>query len=332
MTGTYQWKLNGSNISGATESSFNPAVSGNYSCRVTNTCGSFTSNTISVSINPAMADATINAGGATDICSGLVTLNANTGPGLSYQWYDVSFPYSTYNPRIISGATSSSYAAPVTGVYGVTETNTAGCTRLSNYIVALIGNPQPVIYPSSDSICQDPIDLYLSAEPSIYITPPDVTYSYQWIKDGADIPGATAQNYTAKNPGTYSARLTLNPGGCSGTTAGVVITNCNAAATTAGLLHTNKSESFALDKTTLNIVPNPVTSTAIVSFSGQVTGKNSIKLYDINGRLIKVLADREFDQGNNQIKLDTKDIHGGIYLLQLKTAGLVRTEKLIVIK
>jgi len=98
------------------------------------------------------------------------------------------------------------------------------------------------------------------------------------------------------------------------------------------LLHTKKSESFALDKTTLNIVPNPVTSTAIISFSLQAAGKNSVKLYDTNGRLIKVLADRQFDKGNYQIKLDTKDIHAGIYLLQLKTPGLVRTEKLIVRK
>jgi len=251
---------------------------------------------------------------------------------LTYQWYDVSFPYSTYNPRIISGATSSSYAASVTGVYGVTETNNAGCTRESNYIISLIGNPQPVLYPSSDSVCQDPIDVYLSAEPSIYITPPDVTYSYQWIKDGADIPGATAQNYTAKNPGTYSARLTLNPGGCSGTTAGVVITNCTTGATITNSSRSNKYQSSLFSEPTLNIVPNPVTSTAIISFSLQAAGKNSIKLYDVNGRLIKVLADREFDKGNYQIKLDTKDIHTGIYLLQLKTPGLVRTEKLIVIK
>jgi hypothetical protein len=49
-----------------------------------------------------------------------------------------------------------------------------------------------------------------------------------------DISNATAQNYTAKKPGTYSVRVTLNSGGCSGTSAGAVITNgCNTGTTAA---------------------------------------------------------------------------------------------------
>jgi hypothetical protein len=331
--GSYQWKLDGNNISGATGSSYNPTVSGNYSCNVTNICGSSTSNTISVSISqPPMANAVITATGPTVICSGTVMLNANAGSGLSYQWYDVNYPYSTYNPKIIPGATSSSYAASVTGVYIVMETNSAGCSSGSNYIVALIGNPHPDIYTSSSTVCQgSPVNLY--AEPSGYVTPPGVSYSYQWIKDGVDISNATAQNYTAKKPGTYSVRVTLNSGGCSGTSAGAVITNgCNTGTTAAKSSNNYESVNPGLNDIKLQIYPNPVSSSATISFSLSDVSKVSLTLFDINGRLIKRLANMQFHNGYHQITLDTKELNSGIYLLRMQSSESIETRKIIVMK
>jgi hypothetical protein len=331
--GSYQWKLDGNNISGATGSSYNPTVSGNYSCNVTNICGSSTSNTISVSISqPPMANAVITAMGPTVICSGTVMLNANAGSGLSYQWYDVNYPYSTYNPKIIPGATSSSYAASVTGVYIVMETNSAGCSSGSNYIVALIGNPHPDIYTSSSTVCQgSPVNLY--AEPSGYVTPPGVSYSYQWIKDGVDISNATAQNYTAKKPGTYSVRVTLNSGGCSGTSAGAVITNgCNTGTTAAKSSNNYESVNPGLNDIKLQIYPNPVSSSATISFSLSDVSKVSLTLFDINGRLIKRLANMQFHNGSHQITLDTKELNSGIYLLRMQSSESIETRKIIVMK
>jgi len=331
--GSYQWKLDGNNISGATGSSYNPTVSGNYSCNVTNICGSSTSNTISVSISqPPMANAVITATGPTVICSGTVMLNANTGSGLSYQWYDVNYPYSTYNPKIIPGATSSSYAASVTGVYIVMETNSAGCSSGSNYIVALIGNPHPDIYTSSSTVCQgSPVNLY--AEPSGYVTPPGVSYSYQWIKDGVDISNATAQNYTAKKPGTYSVRVTLNSGGCSGTAAGAVITNgCNTGTTAAKSSNNYESVNPGLNDIKLQIYPNPVSSSAAISFSLPESEKISVKIFDLSGKMIKTLADGKMDKGMHQLTWNTENATAGIYILRLQTSSSAQTRKLVVIK
>jgi len=331
MSGAYQWKQNGKDIPDATESSYYPAVSGNYSCMVTNACGSLNSNTISVSINPPMADAVITASGPTVICNGTVALNANTGPGLSYQWYDVSAPYSTYNPRIIPGATSSSYAASVTGVYIVTETNSAGCNRTSNYIVALVGNPHPTIYPSSLTLCQgSPVNLYV--EPSDYVTPPN-SYSYQWIKDGVNISNATAQNYTAKKPGTYSVKATLNSGGCSGTSEGVIITNgCNKATTAARSPIGNNSESSILNELKLNVAPNPASSMVNITFSLPESGKVALALYNINGQPIKTITQGNLAKGIHDLTLDTKDLGAGIYILYMQSQRSVQTRKLILVK
>ena len=122
---TYRWRLNSVNISGATAPAYVVGVTGNYDCIETNACGSATSNVITVTVNPTPT-ATITAAGPTTFCSpGSVTLNANTGPGLTYQW--------RFNSANISGATSSSYNATIGGNYDCVVTNACGST-ISNVI------------------------------------------------------------------------------------------------------------------------------------------------------------------------------------------------------
>lgn len=71
--------------------------------------------------------ATATALGATTICIGdSVTLSANTGAGLTYQWKKGN--------ANIAGATSSTYKASSTGTYKVVVANSNGCTKTSNTI------------------------------------------------------------------------------------------------------------------------------------------------------------------------------------------------------
>lgn len=316
---SYQWKLNGNDIPGATSSYYyyRPTVTGDYSCVKTNICGSVTSNTISVTIYPDMAPATITAAGATTVCSGTVMLNANTGAGLSYQWYN--------NSGSISGATGSSYAANASGAYYVIETNNYGCTRSSNWISTFIGTPAAAtLYPLSGSICHG-INVWLSVSPYV------ASYSYQWIKDGVDISGATNYYYSVSHQGTYSVRATVASGGCSSTSAGVVITQgCNTGSRASA--NSNEPENLVLNGLKLKIAPNPISSSATISFSLSKPGKVSLNLYDISGRLVNIIADKEFNEGNHQITLNTKDLGAGIYFLRMQTPETVLAKKLIIVK
>ncbi|MFL5730865.1 MAG: polysaccharide deacetylase family protein [Cytophagaceae bacterium] len=70
--------------------------------------------------------ATISSSTTTFCTGGSVTLTANTGTGLSYQW--------SKDGTVISGATASSYSASVAGSYTVKETNGGGCSSVSNSI------------------------------------------------------------------------------------------------------------------------------------------------------------------------------------------------------
>jgi len=328
MSGTYQWKLNGNNISGATAFNYSPTVSGSYYCVVTNPCGSFTSNIINVSINPPMPAATITAAGPTIICNGQATLNANTAAGLTYQWYTRNDWNAT--TAIVPGATGSSFIASTDGNYFVIEKNASGCTQTSNAIVVLIGTPPvPNVEPLSASICNgNNIPLHvLYFNPLLgYSTPP---YSYQWTKNGQDIAGATTYYYMAGQQGTYTVRASAS-GGCNSVSPLMIVTNgCNARTTSSASKEPEKS---VLNESDFKIVPNPVSSQAQITFNVIKPGKVLLNVFAMDGKLINIIADRNFEAGTYQLTIDTKNLKVGIYILKLQSKGFLQTTKLIVTK
>ena len=76
------------------------------------------------------------------ICGGTALLNSNiaSGAGISYAWFR--------NNEAISGATSSTYTAAVTGNYKVIVTNN-GCSKLDSALVTVNSNLQTM----SDTVC-----------------------------------------------------------------------------------------------------------------------------------------------------------------------------------
>jgi hypothetical protein len=82
----------------------------------------------------------------------------------------------------------------------------------------------------------------------------------------------------------------------------------------------------------LSVFPNPATSNATISFSLSKPGKVSLNVFSIEGKLIKNIADRNFEAGDYQLSLDTKDLKAGIYILNMQSLGSFQTKKLVVIK
>ena len=120
---SYKWYKNNVVISGATQISYVVTITGNYYCKVTSGSGTANSNTVSVTAANAPT-ATITPSGTVNICAGqTITLSANTGAGLSYQWIK-----GTAN---INGATNSTYIASTKGSYKVKVTNSSNCSKTS---------------------------------------------------------------------------------------------------------------------------------------------------------------------------------------------------------
>ena len=200
-TGTgysYQWKLNGINLSGAIASSYTAIQAGNYTVTVTASACPVTSSIVSVQVGSPIT-ATIAATGSTTVCAGnTVLLTANTGSGLTYQWKK--------DGNDISGATSSTYSASSTGSYTAIVYNN-GCPSTSNAISVTITPAFSVNINAvgSANIC---------AGGSVLLQGEQVTgYNYKWRLNGDTIPGANQYQYAVFQSGSYS--LTVSYGGCT---------------------------------------------------------------------------------------------------------------------
>ncbi len=191
----YQWRLNGSNINGATSATYNATASGNYDVVVTaNNCSSTSSATV---LNLGTGSPVITANGSTTICAGSsVVLTAPAGAS-AYQWYR--------NNVALATGTGQNYTANSQGTYYCNVTG--GCSGNSNSIViSVINNPTPVISSTTPRTFCSPGYVVLTANSFTGVT-------YQWQKNSVNIPGATSATLTVTDAGGYRVIETAN--GCS---------------------------------------------------------------------------------------------------------------------
>lgn len=209
----YQWRLNGSNIAGATSQNYTATSAGNYDCLITNPCGVFASNVIAVT-SGALPAASIVLNGPASHCPNVsVTFTANTGTGLNYQWRRAF--------AAISGATSSSYTTANGGYFDCIISNTCGSSTSNGFTITVTSTVSAVITPAGPtSFCSGGSVLLNS------ITGTGLTY--QWKKNNVAISGATNSSYTATTAGSYTVTITNSCGAF--TTAAVTVSIISAPA------------------------------------------------------------------------------------------------------
>jgi hypothetical protein len=121
---TYQWYLNGNPIAGATNSTYEAAIAGDYTLEINLGPNTTFSDPITVTIN-ALPSVTITPPGATNIPLGdSILLDATNDPTYSYQWY--------LDGVAINGATDYFHYATTGGDYYVLVSN--GCSSLSDTV------------------------------------------------------------------------------------------------------------------------------------------------------------------------------------------------------
>jgi len=238
---TYQWRLNGSPINGATASSYSASSQGNYTCAVTNTCGTAISNTISVLVNTPPS-ATITANGPTTFCYGSsVILYANTGNGLSYQW--------SVDGNNIALMTGSNIIATSSGSYACVVSNACG-SATSNSILVTVDVPPlaPGAIFGSSTICLNSFGIQYSI---------------------ATVAGATSYNWTVPSGATISQG--------QGTTTifvnfGVSTANGNICVASVNGCGTSSNSCLAITTSSVPQIPNAITgsSTACANTTNNV--------------------------------------------------------------
>jgi flagellar hook assembly protein FlgD len=84
-------------------------------------------------------------------------------------------------------------------------------------------------------------------------------------------------------------------------------------------------------------VPNPFNPVTIVAFELPRGGTVEVGVYDVSGRLVKVLADGEYPDGEHKVLWNGRDTDGrevasGVYFCKMKTDGFEAARKMVLLK
>lgn len=222
---SYQWRLSGTNITGATGSTYTrtnvqPAHAGNYTVRLTGANGSVNSAAAVLtvvtlpSISTPPQSQSVNAGG-----SALFEVSAEGTGTLSFQW--------RRNGVNIPGATTSAYTrsdiqSGDSGEYNVVVRNSYGAAVSANAVLTVIAPPSITAHPQDQTVNPGASAIFnVAATGSGSLT-------YQWQYNGTNIGGATATSYTVTDAqqskaGFYRALVSNSAGTTPSDTASLTV-------------------------------------------------------------------------------------------------------------
>lgn len=180
---------------------FTPTQAGSVSVTATLENSTYT-DAINIIFKP-QPTSTITPSGQILVCaSSNFLLQANTGTGLSYQWF--------LNGNAITNATNATHLPTAVGSYTVRVTDTATtCSKISEptvLVTTFIPQPNGTV-----NFCGS----------QVLTVPNGSSNSYQWKKDNININGANTNTYTATQPGVYTCIITN--GSCSFTTSNITL-------------------------------------------------------------------------------------------------------------
>ncbi len=249
----------------------------------------------STSVNPVVSGHYCDAvtfNGTTYTGTGVYVQNYTNASGCdSNITYDLTIGYSSYDS--VTYTTCDSYELhgtvyTATGIYLVTITNASGCDSTIVLDLTLAPLDPPVIT----------VDEFVLSVTGTYA-------SYQWIRNGTDIPFATNPTYTVTENAAYQVRVT-DTDGCEATSTVYSVNNVSVA----------HRSGIGQD---ISIYPNPVNDViyinspvAVHAMLTSIEGRNLLREPDA-----KVIA--------------TGHLAKGIYLLHLsdKEGRLIKTVKVV---
>lgn len=222
---TYQWRKDGADIPSATGASYTIAIvqatdAGRYSVVATNRLGSATSNDAMLVVNVAPGFVTQPAGQTVDQGASVTFSASATGiPAPAYQWLKNGAPITgaTGNALTLSSVQSTDAAD-----YTVVAANAAGAATSTK--ATLVVNYAPVILtpPTATTVAQ-------GNGATFTVTAAGVpTPTYQWLKNGNPVSGATSATLTLAtvqpaDAGNYSVQVTNRLGSTTSTEAALTV-------------------------------------------------------------------------------------------------------------
>jgi len=210
---TYQWYRNGTSIPSATGATYTTGTTGDYRVYATGLgCNSFSKIlTITNGVPPAPVLSWNPA--PSGYCQSQLTVSGCPPPAINSKIYRNAGASGWINvgnaPYFIPSTTTiSDYRATCT---------LGGCESLPSNVVAGTPNNYTSITPEIPNICTTIGSVTMTANSTFS------GLTFQWVKNGTNISGATSATYTTTTIGSYQVIATSPANGCSFTSASVVV-------------------------------------------------------------------------------------------------------------
>lgn len=133
----------------------------------------------------------------------------------------------------------------------------------------------------------------------------------QWYLNGNPIPGATGQVHNVTQAGTYTVVVTDPATGCSATSAPVIMTGTGAESLPASIA----------------LFPNPAKDRFYISTDGMITGKATLHLKDVTGRILSV---QELNLSSGKTTEVNIPFAAGVLLVEIKTSEKIYQGKVVI--
>jgi|GEM_PF-2349392 len=273
----------------------------------------------------APCTSTLKATGATTFCpGGSVLLQSDAAEGYEYQWIR--------DEKEIPGAVAASYTASTDGDYQV-RISGKGCTAWSAPTTVSISSSLTarITTGGKTAICRNgSVKLYAN-------TCSD--YLYQWKRDGEDIPGATADTYTADVPGSYQVMIVNGSSVAWSALATVTQADCESSDpvdpvnSAVALLGTPEpaSQETINNFFRVSVYPNPTTGLFTFDFCLEDNTEAELEVRVLNavGQTVYRTPPTRFSGCvKDVIELDSK-LATGVYFLQVRIGSRTENVKIL---
>jgi hypothetical protein len=274
-TGTTNFAWNNGITNGT---AFNATTAGSYIVTGTDTNGCMDTDTLTLTLN---ALPTVNAGTDQSVCTGTsVTFNATGAPTL------------VWNNSVVNGT---AFNAVTAGSYIVTGTDTNGCVGQDTLVLTLFALPN-INMGADTTVCANHFPVNVNG-PAGYTT-------YSWNT------GATTQNTTATQAGSYILTVTNNNGCQDKDTIVIGSDPC------LGLTENSTFE--------YTVYPNPASQIVYVETN---IPNSDVVIYGANGQVL-------FTQQNTTatFTVNVADLADGMYWLKVSSSEGTHTKQLLIKK
>ena len=80
------------------------------------------------------------------------------------------------------------------------------------------------------------------------------------------------------------------------------------------------------------IYPNPFNPSTEINFSNEFFDNISIKVYDLQGKLVSILSDKYFQPGKHSIVWDAHNLSSGSYIIRMQSSNFESSQLVTLIK